>query len=130
MLTWYDGLSDVNLETLLAFQRSHRKLATVTTVRASARFGYFELDGEDVSRFREKPVDGGGWINGAFFVLEPGVFEYIEGDTTSWERDPWNGLRSQRFAKARSGDAWILSGKSGFSRNFGPRVTLPGKTWE
>lgn len=71
MLTWYDGLSDVNLETLLAFQRSHRKLATVTTVRASARFGYFELDGEDVSRFREKPVDGGGWISGAFFVLEP-----------------------------------------------------------
>jgi glucose-1-phosphate cytidylyltransferase len=88
MLTWCDGLSDVDLYRLLAFHRAHRKLATVTTVRPAARFGYLDLDREQVRGFREKPDDGEGWINGAFFVLEPGVFEYIKDDTTSWERGP------------------------------------------
>jgi glucose-1-phosphate cytidylyltransferase len=87
MLTWCDGLSDVDLDGLLAFHRSHGKLATVTTVRAPGRFGYISLDGDNVSCFREKPADGNGWINGAFFVLEPGVFKYIGGDATSWERE-------------------------------------------
>jgi glucose-1-phosphate cytidylyltransferase len=87
MLTWCDGLSDVDLEALLSFHRSHGRLATVTTVRAPARFGYLQLDHEQVRGFREKPGDGEGWINGAFFVLEPGVFEYIQDDTTSWERE-------------------------------------------
>jgi glucose-1-phosphate cytidylyltransferase len=86
MLTWCDGLSDVNLEKLLNFHRSHGKLATVTTVRAAGRFGYIQFEGDHVRGFREKPADGDDWINGAFFVLEPGVFEYIEGDATSWER--------------------------------------------
>src|SRR5262245_4344994 len=81
MLTWCDGLSDVDLEGLLTFHRSHGKLATVTTVRSPGRFGYMSLDGDNVDLFREKPADGEGWINGAFFVLEPGVFDYITGDT-------------------------------------------------
>src|SRR5438067_6937375 len=84
MLTWCDGLSDVDLGSLLAFHRSHGRLATVTAVRAPARFGYLELDREHVSALCEKPADGSGWINGAFFVLEPGVFEYLRDDTTSW----------------------------------------------
>lgn len=88
MLTWCDGLADVDLDRLLAFHRSHGKLATVTAVRAPSRFGYLELENERVSGFREKPAGGEGWINGAFFVLEPGVFEYIQDDTTSWERGP------------------------------------------
>jgi glucose-1-phosphate cytidylyltransferase len=88
MLTWCDGLADVDLDRLLAFHRSHGKLATVTAVRAPSRFGYLELENERVSGFREKPAGGEGWINGAFFVLEPDVFEYIQDDTTSWERGP------------------------------------------
>ena len=79
MLTWCDGLSDVNLGTLLAFHHSHGKLATVTAIRAPARFGYLELDSEHVTGFREKPTEGDGWINAAFFVLEPGVFELFPG---------------------------------------------------
>jgi len=88
MLTWGDGVSDVNLNDLLAFHRSHGKLATLTSVRPPARFGYLELDGSQVTEFSEKPQTKEGWINGAFFVLEPGVFDYIDGDDTQWEREP------------------------------------------
>lgn len=88
MLTWGDGVSDVNLNDLLAFHRSHGRLATLTSVRPPARFGYLELDGSQVTEFSEKPQTKEGWINGAFFVLEPGVFDYIEGDSTQWEREP------------------------------------------
>jgi len=96
MLTWCDGLSDVDLGGLVAFHRSHGKLATVTTVRAPARFGYLNLECEQVSGFREKPADGDGWINGAFFVLEPGVFAYIRDDATSWEREAMGRLVAER----------------------------------
>jgi glucose-1-phosphate cytidylyltransferase len=88
MLTWGDGVSDVDLHDLLAFHRSHGKLATLTAVRPPARFGHLEMDGDAVVEFSEKPQLGEGWINGAFFVLEPGVFDYIEGDETAWEREP------------------------------------------
>lgn len=88
MLTWGDGVSDVNLHDLLAFHRRHGKLATLTAVRPPARFGHLEFDGDLVVRFTEKPQTAEGWINGAFFVLEPGVFDYIDGDMTQWEREP------------------------------------------
>ncbi|MCS6840403.1 MAG: glucose-1-phosphate cytidylyltransferase [Roseiflexus sp.] len=88
MLTWGDGVSDVNLHALLEFHRSHGKLATLTAVRPPARFGHLELDGDRIVEFNEKPQTGEGWINGAFFVLEPGVFDYIDGDDTAWEREP------------------------------------------
>ncbi len=88
MLTWGDGVSDVDLDALLAFHRSHGKLATMTAVRPPARFGHLELDGDRISEFSEKPQTGEGWINGAFFVLEPGVFDYIDGDDTQWEKEP------------------------------------------
>jgi len=88
MLTWGDGVSDVNLRELLAFHKSHGKLATLTAVRPPARYGHLVFDGDRVAQFDEKPQIGEGWINGAFFVLEPGVFDYIEGDETQWEREP------------------------------------------
>jgi glucose-1-phosphate cytidylyltransferase len=92
MLTWGDGVSDVNLHELLEFHRSHGKLATLTAVRPTARFGHLELQGDKVAEFSEKPQTKEGWINGAFFVLEPGVFDYIEGDQTQWEREPMEAL--------------------------------------
>lgn len=88
MLTWGDGVSDLNLHDLLAFHKSHGKLATLTAVRPPARYGHLVFDGNRVMQFDEKPQIGEGWINGAFFVLEPGVFDYIEGDHTQWEHEP------------------------------------------
>ena len=88
MLTWGDGVSDVDLKKLLAFHRSHGKLATLTAVRPPARFGHLVFDGDRIEQFSEKPQTGEGWINGAFFVLEPQVFDYIDGDETQWEREP------------------------------------------
>jgi glucose-1-phosphate cytidylyltransferase len=88
MLTWGDGVSDVDLYKLLDFHRAHGRLATVTAVRPPARFGKLDMVGDAVVRFSEKPQLEEGWINGAFFVLEPGVFDYIAGDDTQWEREP------------------------------------------
>jgi glucose-1-phosphate cytidylyltransferase len=88
MLTWGDGVSDVNLHELLRFHRSHGKLATLTAVRPTARFGHLEMDGDHVIEFSEKSQTKEGWINGAFFVLEPQVFDYIDGDATHWEKEP------------------------------------------
>jgi len=92
MLTWGDGVSDVNLDKLLEFHRSHGKLATMTAVRPQARFGHLDFDGDKIAQFTEKPQTTEGWINGAFFVLEPAVFEYIEGDATQWEKEPLENL--------------------------------------
>jgi glucose-1-phosphate cytidylyltransferase len=92
MLTWGDGVADIDLAKLLAFHRSHGKLATLTAVRPPARYGHLELDGDSITEFSEKPQTGEGWINGAFFVLEPGVFDYIAGDDTQWEKEPLENL--------------------------------------
>jgi glucose-1-phosphate cytidylyltransferase len=92
MLTWGDGVSDVNLSDLLAFHRSHGRLATMTAVRPPARYGHLSMQGDRVVSFTEKPQIGEGWINGAFFVLEPEIAEYIEGDSTQWEREPMEQL--------------------------------------
>jgi glucose-1-phosphate cytidylyltransferase len=92
MLTWGDGVANIDLKALLAFHRSHGKLATVTAVRPPARFGRIELDGDRVVAFSEKPQLGEGWINGAFFVLEPPIFDYIDGDDTQWEKAPMENL--------------------------------------
>lgn len=88
MLTWGDGVCDIDLDRLLAFHRAHRKLATVTAVRPPARYGHLEIHDGQVTAFTEKPQLGEGWINGAFFVLEPGVFDFIESDDTMWEGAP------------------------------------------
>jgi glucose-1-phosphate cytidylyltransferase len=87
MVTYGDGVSDVNLSDLLHFHRSHRRLATVTAVRPPARFGGLIFDGDLVTDFTEKPQIGEGWINGGFLVFEPEVFEYLEEETTSLEAD-------------------------------------------
>lgn len=92
MLTWGDGVSDVDLDDLLRFHRSHGKLATLTAVRPPARFGHLEMEGSSVIEFSEKPQTAEGWINGAFFVLEPEVFDYIGGDDTQFEKEPLEGL--------------------------------------
>lgn len=88
LMTYGDGVADVDLTHLLAFHRGHGRLATLTAVRPQARFGTLELDGDRVLAFSEKPPGAEGWINGGFFVLEPGVFDYLGGDQTVFEREP------------------------------------------
>lgn len=95
MCTYGDGLSDVDLTALLAFHRQHGRLATVTAVRPPARFGGLAIHGDCVREFSEKPQAEGGWINGGFFVFEPGIFDYLPGDDTILERDPLERLASE-----------------------------------
>jgi glucose-1-phosphate cytidylyltransferase len=94
-MTWGDGVSDVNLNQLLEFHKSHGKLCTVTAVRPPARFGHMEFEGNLVRSFTEKPQTSEGWINGAFFVCEPGIFDYIQDDMTQWEREPMETLAAE-----------------------------------
>lgn len=107
MLTYGDGVSDVDISKLLAFHRSHGKLATVTAVRPPVRFGELLIQDERVCQFQEKPQAGEGWINGGFFVFEPEVFDFIEGDATFLEREPLEQLAAQGQLMAyRHGGFW------------------------
>lgn len=92
MLTYGDGVGNIDIGKLVAFHRAHGKLATVTAVRPPARFGGMIFDGERVVEFREKPQTGEGWINGGFFVFEPQVFDYLYGDATVLEGAPLENL--------------------------------------
>lgn len=93
MMTYGDGVSDVDLRKLLEHHRSHGKYATITAFQPEGRFGALDIDGQDcVERFSEKSKEGGSWINAGFMVLEPEVMEYIDGDDTFFEREPLEGL--------------------------------------
>ncbi|MEM7002362.1 MAG: sugar phosphate nucleotidyltransferase, partial [Pseudomonadota bacterium] len=106
MVTWGDGVSDVDLDKLLAFHKSHGKLATMTAVRPAARYGHLEFDGDRIVSFEEKPQTSEGWINGAFFVLEPGVHDYIEGDDVMFEHAPLERLAADGQLMAYKHDSF------------------------
>ncbi len=91
-LTYGDGVADIDIAQSLAFHRQHGRLATVTAVQPPGRFGALDVQGEQVRGFQEKPLGDGSWINGGFFVLEPAVLDYIEGDSTIWEQEPMRSL--------------------------------------
>jgi len=95
MMTYGDGVANVDITRLLAFHENHGRLATVTAVRPPARFGGISFNGDLVAHFEEKPQIGEGWINGGFFVLEPGVVDYIDGDETVFEREPLERLAQE-----------------------------------
>jgi len=88
MLTYGDGLANINLDSLLAFHKRHKKLVTVSAVRPPARFGAMKLNGDKVTSFKEKSQMEEGWINGGFFVIEPDFFNFINNDKTYLEREP------------------------------------------
>ena len=94
MVTYGDGLGNVDIRALMKFHRSQGKLATITAVRPPARFGELVLKGDMVCEFSEKPQTGEGWINGGFFVFEPQVFDYLSGDQSILEREPLERLAS------------------------------------
>lgn len=93
MMTYGDGLCDVNISKLVEFHKSHKKLATVTAVHPPPRFGGMHIEDGKVLQFSEKPQVG--WINGGFFVLEPAIFDYIKNDETMWEKEPLERLANE-----------------------------------
>lgn len=96
MLTYGDGVGNVNITELVSFHKAHGKQCTLTAVQPSARFGALDVSSTgNVTSFLEKPKGDGAWINGGFFVCQPEVFDYIDGDTTSWERYPMETLAAQ-----------------------------------
>lgn len=106
LMTYGDGVANVDLHRLVEFHKKHGKLATVTAVRPPSRFGGLILEGERVLRFEEKPQIGEGWINGGFFVLEPQTLNYIDGDATAWEREPVERLTAEGNLCAFSHDGF------------------------
>lgn len=133
MLTWGDGVSNIDLKHLLEFHRTHGKLATVTAVRPPARFGKLTLDGDAVTDFEEKPQLDEGWINGAFFVLEPQIFEYIDGDKTQWELEPLEGLARDNQLRAYKHESFWQCMDTIRDRKLLERLwetgNAPWKTW-
>ena len=108
-LTYGDGVSDVNITELIKFHCQQNTFATLTAVQLPGRFGVFTLDKDQtcISSFSEKPSDEGAWINGGFFVLEPQIFDYIEGDQTVWELEPMARLaREQKLSAFRHSGFW------------------------
>jgi glucose-1-phosphate cytidylyltransferase len=95
-MTYGDGVSDVNITELVAFHRAHGTLATVTAVRPPGRFGCLEMNDDLIMSFQEKPPGDSSWISGGYFVLSPKVCDYIDGDSTAWEREPLSRLASER----------------------------------
>lgn len=95
LITWGDGVADIDLHKLLDFHRSHGRLATLTAVRPPARYGHLNIEGDQITRFTEKPQIGEGWINGAFFVLEPGVLDFIDSDEEMFEQGPLTRLAEE-----------------------------------
>jgi glucose-1-phosphate cytidylyltransferase len=99
-LTYGDGVGDVDIGAAIEFHRMHGKRATVTAVRPLSRFGQLELEDDRVTAFAEKPLEEGGWINGGFFVLSRQVEDYIEGDSSIWEREPMERLAAEGELRA------------------------------
>jgi glucose-1-phosphate cytidylyltransferase len=105
--TYGDGVSNVDIGKLIDFHRAQGKLATLTATQPPGRFGALSLDSDSITTFQEKPRGDNSWINGGFFVLSPKVIDYIDGDTTVWEREPMEQLaREGQFSAFRHDGFW------------------------
>jgi glucose-1-phosphate cytidylyltransferase len=134
MVTYGDGVSDVPIDKLVEFHRSHGKIATITAVRPPARFGGLVLDGDLVANFTEKPTTGEGWINGGFMVFEPGMFDYLDGDKSSLESTALERLAADgQLGAYRHEGFWqcmdTLRDKT-YLESLWQRGDAPWKTWE
>ena len=98
--TYGDGLSDIDISSLISFHKNQKTFATATAVQPPGRFGKLEINNERITSFTKKPIGDGAWINGGFFVLEPKVFDYIENDETIWEKQPLEKLASENQLSA------------------------------
>ena len=134
MVTYGDGVCNVDLKKLADFHKAHGRIATITAVRPPARFGGLVFDGDVVKEFTEKPQIGEGWINGGFLVFEPAVFEYLAGDDSSLEADALERLAADdQLAAYRHEDFWqcmdTLRDKR-FLENLWQQKQAPWKVWQ
>ena len=128
MLTYGDGLADVDLRKLLEFHISHGKTATLTAVRPPARFGSLEFSKEGViGAFKEKPLGDGSYVNGGFFVLEPEIFGHLKDDRTVWEKEPLEALSSENQLMAFRHDGFWFGMDSARDRAFLEEQWAAGK---
>ncbi len=134
MVTYGDGVCDVDLSEVLKFHRAHGRIATVTAVRPPARFGGLVFDGDMITEFTEKPQIGEGWINGGFLILEPSIFDYLEADATSLEADALERLAGERqLAAYRHDRFWQCMDTLRDKRlleNLWQEGHAPWKVWE
>jgi glucose-1-phosphate cytidylyltransferase len=126
-MTYGDGLSDVDIRAVIAFHERQKTLATVTAVQPAARFGALLIDDGKVRAFEEKPKGDGNWINGGFFVLEPKVIDYIEGDSTIWERAPLERLSREGQLSAFKHDGFWASVDTLRDKNHLEELCASGK---
>ena len=132
LLTYGDGVSDVNISALVEFHKSHRKICTITAVKPESRFGYLDFDGDKVLAFREKSKDDVGWINAGYMVLNAKVFDFIDGDV-SFEQEPMKKLTSAGEVMAYRHDGFwqcmdTLRDKNRLEELWNDGA--PWKTWE
>lgn len=105
--TYGDGLSNVNIKNLIQFHQTNRRLATLTAIKPPARFGAIDIEQDKITSFKEKPYGGSGWANGGFFVLSPKVIDYIDDDSTVWEREPLERLaQDHQISAYQHQDFW------------------------
>ena len=133
-LTYGDGVADVDIDALLAFHKEHGKLATLTGIQPEGRFGIMEIFGDTIRSFREKSRSDTGWINGGFMVMEPETLGYIEGDTTTLEREPLERLAAESELMCyRHGGFWkcmdTLRDKEALEKMWSSGEA-PWKTWD
>jgi glucose-1-phosphate cytidylyltransferase len=132
-LTYGDGVSDVDLKELLKFHKNQDSFATLTAVQPPGRYGAFTLESDKVMSFREKPKGDSAWINGGFFVLEPQIFNYINDDSTVWEREPMEKLAHESKLTAYKHDNYWQSMDSLHDKNVLEQVwssgNPPWKKW-
>lgn len=132
-MTYGDGLSNVDLGSLIDFHKRQNTIATVTAVQPAARFGSLEILDSRVRNFTEKPTGDGLWINGGFFVLEPAVFKYIEGDATVWEKEPLERLTQEEELSVYKHEGFWSSMDTLRDKNHLEEIwasgTTPWKAW-
>ena len=132
-LTYGDGVSDIKIDRLIKFHKSHNKIATVTAVQPPGRFGRMEINGDIVANFLEKPRGDGDWVNGGFFVLEPTVLNYISDDFSVWEKEPLEGLSRKGNLIAYKHDGFWQSMDTLRDKNFLEELwqsqASPWKVW-
>lgn len=135
MMTYGDGVSDVNLDALLKFHREHGKAATLTAIQPGGRFGVLDIDdSQTVRQFSEKAKEDGGWINAGFMVLEPEAFSYIEGDQTYFEKEPLENMaKDGNLAAYRHEGFWKCMDTmrdKGMLDELWNKGNAPWKRWE
>lgn len=135
MMTYGDGVSDVNLDALLKFHREHGKAATLTAIQPGGRFGVLDIDdSQTVRQFSEKAKEDGGWINAGFMVLEPEAFSYIEGDQTYFEKEPLENMaKDGNLAAYRHEGFWKCMDTmrdKGMLDELWNKENAPWKRWE